>query len=58
MKKKAFTIHYKCIEDRSAEIVKNLVRQELQKVFVKHGVVAYNLDEVLDKYIVSTQHAL
>ncbi|MNK84431.1 hypothetical protein D3C87_1042790 [compost metagenome] len=50
-KKKAYTLHYECVEDRSVEITKSLARNAINKVLKKHGVVAYNLEEVLDKYI-------
>lgn len=52
-KKKAYTLHFHEVEDpkRSNEIIKNIVRTEMNKVFAKHGVVCHNLEEVLDKYI-------
>lgn len=53
MKKKQFTIKYIPVgtPEQSATIVKKLVRVELQKIYRQHGVIAVNLDEVLDKYI-------
>ncbi len=50
-KKKSYSLHFVLVEDRGAEIAKDLARQELNKVFAKHGVVCDNLDEILSKYI-------
>lgn len=50
-RKEAFTLHFQCVEDRSADIIKQLVRSELNKVFAQHGVACNNLEEILDKYI-------
>lgn len=52
-KKGTYTLQFQCVEDhsRSVEIVQNLVRVEMNKVFAKHGVVCHNLEEILDKYI-------
>ncbi|ASA21280.1 hypothetical protein [Paenibacillus donghaensis] len=53
MKKKQFNLNFIRVgtPEQSAIIVKHLVRKELQKMFQQHGVIATNLDEVLDKYI-------
>jgi len=50
-KKKPYNITVICIEDRTEQIVKSLARRELKKMLDNMGLVAYNLDEVLDKYI-------
>ena len=50
-KKKAYTIEVICVEDRTDQIVKSMVKRELKKILDNMGVVSYNLDEVLDKYI-------
>ncbi|WP_110933763.1 hypothetical protein [Paenibacillus bouchesdurhonensis] len=49
--KKKYRLNFILEEDRSVEIVRNLARSEMKKVFAKHGVVSYNLDDVLSKYI-------
>ncbi|MNJ42856.1 hypothetical protein D3C77_378360 [compost metagenome] len=46
------TFNFICVEDRTVEISKNLVRNAINEVLRKHGAVSYNLEEVLDKYIV------
>lgn len=53
MKKKPYTLHFVNVGTprQSEDIVKHLVRVEIQKVMRQHGVIATNLDEVLDKYI-------
>lgn len=52
-KKGTYTLQFQCVENhsRSVEIVKNLVRVEMNKVFARYGVVPTNLEAVLDKYI-------
>ncbi|MED5015959.1 hypothetical protein P9847_01425 [Paenibacillus chibensis] len=52
-RKKAYTLHFVRSEDpvQSNAIIKSLAKQAIQKVLDKHGAVAHNLDEVLDKYI-------
>lgn len=50
-KKKSYTIEFYCVEDRSNDIVKQLARSELNKVFTQYGAVCHNLEEVLNKYI-------
>ena len=50
-KKKPYTIEVICVEDRTDQIVKSMVKRELKKILDNMGVVSYNLDEVLDKYI-------
>jgi len=50
-KKQAFNIRFTVVEDRSAEIARNLARRELEKVFAKHGVVCENWDEVLPNHM-------
>ncbi|MGN7359960.1 hypothetical protein ACTHPM_21625 [Paenibacillus sp. SAFN-054] len=52
-KTKAYTLHFVRSEDtvQSDAIIKSLAKQAIQKVLDKHGAVAYNLDEILDKYI-------
>lgn len=53
MKKKKFSITYERVttDEQAAEVIKSFVRRAIQKVLDKHGVVAPNLEEVLDKYI-------
>ncbi|MFF2907666.1 hypothetical protein [Paenibacillus sp. NPDC057934] len=53
MKKKQFTIEYIPANnpEQSATIVKHLAQGAVQKVLNQHGVIAANLDELLDKYI-------
>lgn len=46
-RKKAYTLRFVCVEDRGAEIARNLAKRELEKVFAKYGVVCTNWDEVL-----------
>ncbi|MEB4784820.1 hypothetical protein P5G60_24100 [Paenibacillus jamilae] len=50
-KEKSFKLNFVQVEDRSEHIIRSLVKTELLKVMAKHGVVSYNLDEVLSKYI-------
>jgi hypothetical protein len=50
-KKKTYCIEYIQVGDRSDEIVRAIVKKEIEKVLEKHGAVSYNLDEVLSKYI-------
>ncbi|OXM82496.1 hypothetical protein CF651_30620 [Paenibacillus rigui] len=50
-KKKPYKLNFICVEDRSDEIIRSLARTAIKKVLEKHGAVAYNLDEVLSKYI-------
>lgn len=50
-KEKKYKLNFILVEDRSVEITRNLVRKEINKVLAKHGVVSYNLDDVLSKYI-------
>lgn len=50
-RKKAFTLHFQCVEDRSVDIIKSLARNELNKVFAQHGVTCHDLEEVLDRCI-------
>lgn len=50
-KKKAYSLRFVLIEDRSVEIARNLAKREIEKVLAKHGAVCDNLDEVLSKYI-------
>ncbi|WP_019913201.1 hypothetical protein [Paenibacillus sp. HW567] len=51
--KKRFKVEFVNVAtpEQSAAIVKNLVRDEMMKVYRKHGVIATNLDEVLYKHI-------
>lgn len=48
-KKKSYTLHFVLVEDRSDEIVKALVKREIEKVLAKYGAVSDNLDEILSK---------
>jgi hypothetical protein len=50
-KKKAYSLRFVLVEDRGAEIARNLAKREIEKVLAKHGAVSDNLDEVLSKYI-------
>lgn len=52
-KKKPYTIKYICTgtPEESDRILRQFARDVIQKVLDKHGAVAYNLDEVLNKYI-------
>lgn len=50
-KGKAFKVTYVQVGDKSEEIIKNIVGSELKKALALHGVIAYNLDDVLSKYI-------
>lgn len=50
-KKKAYSLRFVLVEDRSVEIARSLAKREIEKVLEKHGVVSYNLDEVLSKYV-------
>lgn len=52
-RKKSYQLHFVRSEDpvQSETIIKTLAKQAIQGVLKKHGAVAHNLDEVLDKYI-------
>lgn len=50
-KKKSFNINFIPVGDRSADVLRNLAKREIEKVLAKHGAVSHNLDEVLHKYI-------
>lgn len=50
-KPKPYSIKVVRVGNRSDEIVRELVKSKLEKVLEKNGAVAYNLDEVLHKYI-------
>jgi hypothetical protein len=50
-RKKAYSLRFVLVEDRGAEIVRQLAKREIEKVLAKHGAVSDNLDEVLSKYI-------
>ncbi|WP_160045703.1 hypothetical protein [Paenibacillus sp. USDA918EY] len=54
MKRKLkFNIHYERAgtDEQAAAIIKSIAKRAIQEVLNKHGAVAHNLDEVLDKYI-------
>lgn len=40
-----------CTPEESKEVIKAIAKNEIEKYLHKEGVVATNLDEVLDKYI-------
>lgn len=50
-KEKGYWLRFVLVEDRRAEITRNLARREIEKVLAKHGAVSDNLEEVLSKYI-------
>lgn len=52
-RKKSFNISYVrvCDDNTSAEIIRNLVRKEINKTLDSQYVVAGNLEEVLAKHI-------
>ncbi len=50
-KTKPYRIEFVQVGDRSDEVVKSFVEKEIKKVLAKNGLVSYNLNEVLDKYI-------
>lgn len=52
-KKKSYTIEYICVgtPEQSDRILRQIAKCTLQKVLKKHGAIAHNLDEVLEKYI-------
>ncbi|MGF6356708.1 hypothetical protein ABIE27_004632 [Paenibacillus sp. 4624] len=50
-KEKSFKITFVSVGDNSNDIVKKIVKSELKKMLDSHGVVSYNLDDVLSKYI-------
>lgn len=49
MEERKFSIRFVTVEDRGKEIVRELARNELEKVLNQHGAVSYNLDDVLDR---------
>ncbi|MNP71525.1 hypothetical protein D3C76_1679220 [compost metagenome] len=53
MKKKPYTIKYICTgtPEESDRILRQIAKCTIKKVLDKHGAVAHNLDEVLEKYI-------
>jgi hypothetical protein len=50
-KKKSYSLHFVLVEDRGAEIARNLARREIEKVFAKYDVVCENWDEVLPNHM-------
>lgn len=50
-KKKSYSLHFICVDNRTSDIVRALAKREIERVLAKHGAVSYNLDEVLSKYI-------
>ncbi|WP_143151544.1 hypothetical protein [Paenibacillus sp. UNCCL117] len=50
-KAKAYSIEVIRVGDKSDEIMRSIVKREIKKVLEKNGVIAYNLDDVLTKYI-------
>ncbi|CAM3879236.1 hypothetical protein COLU111180_12200 [Cohnella lubricantis] len=50
-KEKAFRLRFILVEDRGADIARNLARREIEKVLAKYGAVSDNLDEILSKHI-------
>lgn len=52
-KKKAYSLHFVTVGNRSDEIIRTLVKNEIKKVLDKYGAVSDNLDELLHKYITS-----
>lgn len=49
MEERKYSIRFITVEDRGKEIVRELARNELEKVLSRHGAVSYNLDDVLDR---------
>lgn len=46
-REKPYRLNFIVVENRGAEIARNLARREMEKIFAKHGVVCENWDEVL-----------
>ncbi len=53
IRKNSFSIEYICegTPEQSDRILRQFAKCIIQKVLDKHGAVAHNLDEVLEKYI-------
>jgi hypothetical protein len=49
--KKSYHIKIVRIEDHSTKIASQLVKQTIEKILEKYGLVSYNLDEVIAKHI-------
>lgn len=50
-KEKSFSIRYTRVDGDYGAIFRKIVKNEIKKVMDAKGVVSYNLDEVLSKYI-------
>lgn len=50
-KEKNFYIEYVRVDGNSNEIIRSIARKELEWLLESQGVVSYNLDDVLSKYI-------
>lgn len=49
-----FRIKFVKVENRCDEIIKAIAKQEIKKALEKHSAIAYNLDDILNKYVTSS----